>query len=163
VQVDRIEVSRRIEASASALFAILSDPRRHAAIDGSEMLRGTDAASLCAVGDVFAMRMHLDDIGDYVMLNLVVEYEADRRIGWEPAPGDDIASEDGKYPIGVPAGHRWSFELVPDGPSATTVTEIFDYSSASEEVREAAEDRTFWIEGMTRTLAALDALCAGRT
>jgi hypothetical protein len=111
------------------------------------------------VGDVFAMKMYLEELGDYVMLNYVVEFEPGLRIGWEPAPGDAAASENGLYPIGVPAGHRWSFELTPDGPDATTVTEIFDCGSASADLRDAMEDGAMWIDSMTRTLARLDSLC----
>jgi hypothetical protein len=37
------------------------------------------------------MKMHrLGD--DYLMLNYVVEFEPDRRIFWEPAPGDPLLS-----------------------------------------------------------------------
>jgi hypothetical protein len=38
------------------------------------------------VGDTFTMKMNrLGD--DYLMFNYVVEFEPDRRIFWEPAPG----------------------------------------------------------------------------
>jgi hypothetical protein len=43
--------------------------------------------------------------------------------------------------------------------SETIVTEIFDCSSASEELREAVENGASWIESMTATLARLDQLC----
>jgi hypothetical protein len=157
---DRVELSRRISAPADRIFGVLSDPRRHVELDGSGMLRGaTTDDRITGVGDVFSMKMHLDEVGDYVMLNYVVEFEPNRRIGWEPAPGDAAASEDGLYPIGVPAGHRWSFELTPDGPDATIVTEIFDVSSAPVELREATQSGETWIESMSVTLEKLDALC----
>ena len=56
--------------------------------DGSDMLRGAlGDRPLSGVGDTFTMRMHrLGD--DYLMINYVVEFEPDRRIFWEPAPGD---------------------------------------------------------------------------
>jgi hypothetical protein len=155
-----IEVSRRIEAPAVRIFEVLADPRRHTDLDGSEMLRGAVSDDvITGVGDIFSMRMYLEEVGDYVMMNYVVEFEANRRIGWEPAPGDAAASEDGEYPIGVPAGHRWSFELTPDGSDATIVTEIFDCSSAPEELREATQNGETWIDSMTATLAKLDSLC----
>jgi predicted RNase H-like HicB family nuclease len=154
------EVSKRIEAPADRIFEILSNPHRHMDLDGSEMLRGAVSnETITGVGDVFSMRMFMDEVGDYVMMNYVVEFEVNRCIGWEPAPGDAAASEDGKYPIGVPAGHKWSFRLDPDGTDATIVTEIFDCSSAPEELREAIENGESWIESMTKTLARLDALC----
>jgi hypothetical protein len=157
----RITVSRRIEAPAGRIFRLLVDPRRHTDLDGSDTLRGAESDDvITGVGDVFKMMMYLDEVGDYLMLNYVVEYEPNRRIGWEPAPGDAAASEDGAYPIGVPAGHRWSFELAPDGADATVVTEIFDCSAAPAELREATQDGEAWIESMTRTLARLDSLCS---
>jgi len=156
----RTEVSRRIEAPADRIFDILANPQRHTDLDGSEMLRGAVSNEMITgVGDVFSMKMFMDEVGDYVMMNYVVEFEANRCIGWEPAPGDAVASEDGKYPIGVPAGHKWSFHLNPDGVDATMVTEIFDCSSASEELREAIRNGESWIESMTTTLARLDTLC----
>jgi hypothetical protein len=156
----RVTVSKRIGAPAERIFGILADPRRHTDLDGSEMLRGAQSDDvITGVGDVFAMKMYIEEVGDYLMLNYVVEYEANRRIGWEPAPGDAAASEDGQYPIGVPAGHRWSFELTPDGANATIVTEIFDCSSAPAELREATENGETWIDSMTATLERLDSLC----
>jgi RNA polymerase sigma-70 factor, ECF subfamily len=156
----RIIVSRRIEAPAERIFRILADPRRHTDLDGSEMLRGAGSDDVIrGVGDVFSMKMYLEDVGDYLMLNYVVEYEPNCRIGWEPAPGDAAASEDGEYPIGIPAGHRWSFELTPDGSDATIVTEIFDCSSSPAELREATQNGEIWIDSMTATLARLDRLC----
>ena len=83
------EVSRRIEAPADRIFAILANPQRHTDLDGSGMLRGAlSNEMITGVGDVFSMNMYLDEVGDYVMMNFVVEFEKNRRIGWEPAPGD---------------------------------------------------------------------------
>ena len=36
------------------------------------------------IGDIFTMKMHNGEMGDYVIANHVVEYEPGRRIGWEP-------------------------------------------------------------------------------
>jgi uncharacterized protein YndB with AHSA1/START domain len=52
-----LEVSRRIGAPAERLFRILSNPQRHEELDGSDMLRGTDAdRPLSGVGDTFTMK-----------------------------------------------------------------------------------------------------------
>ena len=84
--VTPVSVSRRIQAPAAELFAVLADPGRHPVIDGSGMLREAGGTALInGVGDVFSMSMHNAEMGDYEMSNLVVEYEQDRRIGWEPA------------------------------------------------------------------------------
>jgi hypothetical protein len=81
------------------------------------------------------MKMHrLGD--DYLMLNYVVEFEPDRRIFWEPAPGDPSRAEDNDpSKVGIPAGYRWGYILTPDGDDATVVTEVFDYGPLSEEIR----------------------------
>ncbi len=41
IQAKRLEVTRRIEASAEFVFRIISCPGRHIDFDGSDMLRGT--------------------------------------------------------------------------------------------------------------------------
>jgi uncharacterized protein YndB with AHSA1/START domain len=161
-----IKVSMRIEAPAEQIFKILADPQRHPEFDGSSeftggtrMLQGALSDDVITdAGETFAMKMYLDEVGEYVMLNYVVEFELNRRIAWEPAPGDVAASEDGKYPIGVPAGHRWGFDLIADGPGATIVTETYDGATSSDEVREATDEGEAWIATMTATLERLDAI-----
>jgi hypothetical protein len=155
-----IKVSRRISVPAEHIFNILASPMRHSELDGSGMLRGAMSSEpIAGLGDTFYMKMYMDEVGDYVMVNYVVEYELNRRIGWEPAPGDAAASEDGLYPIGVPSGQRWSYELVPDGGDATMVTEIFDCANASEDLRVAIQNGEVWIDSMTATLVKLDQIC----
>ncbi len=156
--LEPIAVSRRICAPAADIFELLADPKRHLDLDGSGMLRGAASeAVVSAVGDVFVMKMYYEPYGDYEMNNHVVEYERDRRIGWEPVAGNghpDEGSPDARW------GHRWSFELVPDGPDATVVTEIFDCSAAPADDTASLDGRTF-AETMSRTLERLDQLCAG--
>ena len=45
------------------------------------------------VGDTFTMAMYLPALGDYLMLNRVIAFEHDRRISWEPTPGDAVAAQ----------------------------------------------------------------------
>jgi hypothetical protein len=158
---ETIEVSRRIDAPAARIFDVLADPRRHTEIDGSDMLRGTASDDvITGVGDVFSMKRYLESLGgDYSMVNCVVEFERDRRIGWEPAAGDAVATQDGEYPVGVPPGHRWSFELTTDGANGTIVTEKYDCAAAPESVRAAVRNGDVWVDAMTSTLERLDALC----
>src|SRR5580698_7187828 len=143
----RVEVSRRIEATASTIFEILANPQRHKDFDGSDMLRGAVLdRPISAVGDTFTMKMHrLGD--DYLMLNHVVEFEPGRRILWEPAPGDPSRTE-GNDPskVGIPAGYRWGYILTPDGDDSTIVTEVFDYTLVSENL---LHDGGSWINGST--------------
>jgi hypothetical protein len=144
-----VEVSRRIEAAAAPIFEILANPQRHMDFDGSDMLRGaTLDRPISDVGDTFTMKMHrLGD--DYLMLNYVVEFERDRRIFWEPAPGDPSRAEgDDPSKVGIPAGYRWGYILTPEGDDATVVTEVFDFGRVSEEVHQSLlSDGGTWING----------------
>lgn len=156
-----VVVSRRIAAPSGDVFRILADPGRHPDLDGSGMLRGDvgDAAVL-GLGDVFVMRMHNERHGDYEMNNHVVEYEPDRRIGWEPRPG--LGHPDADAPQAA-WGHRWIFDLLPDGPGATVVNETFDGSRMPEDKRaEVVDGRVWWQTQMARTLERLAELCAAR-
>jgi hypothetical protein len=100
------------------------------------------------------MRMYYSALGDYEMNNHVVEYEPDRRIGWEPAAGRGHPGEGSRW------GHRWSYELTPVGPGETVVTEIYDCSRAPAGERQGMEGGKVWIESMAKTLERLDKLSA---
>lgn len=119
-----VEVSQRIGAPAAEIFQILADPRRPRDIDGSGTLRAAaPGAVISAAGDVFVMRMHDPRIGDFEMNNHVVEFQPNRRIGWEPENG---RGHPGADEPGAGRWRRWTFDLRPDGPDATIVTEIYD-------------------------------------
>jgi hypothetical protein len=155
-----VAVSRRICAPAHDIFQVLADPVRHPDFDGSQMLRGAgSAAVISGVGDVFVMKMYFSRIGDYEMNNHVVEYEPDRRIGWEPEAGPGHPATAPGSSESARWGHRWSYQRTPDGPAATVVTEIYDCSPVPEERRAGMGNGTIWIESMTQTLERLDALC----
>jgi hypothetical protein len=150
-----VSVSRRINVPAAGVFAILADPARHPEIDGSGMVReAIDIAPVCAVGDTFGMRMHNDEMGDYEILNYVVEYERDRRIAWEPVLARAGRPED-EAEVGDRSGHRWVYELTSDG-EGTVVTEMYDCSVAPEWLKRAIRNGERWRSSMTRTLENLD-------
>jgi hypothetical protein len=161
MESQRVAVSRRIPAPASYIFRILADPKRHIDLDGSGMVRGSVTQEMITrVGDVFIMKMYYSKLGDYEMNNHVVEYELNRRIGWEPESGrghPDASTPDARW------GQRWTYELVPDGRDATIVTETYDCSSLPEVERVSIDYGRIWIESMTRTLERLDELCAPRS
>jgi hypothetical protein len=151
-----VEVSRRIEAPAARIFQILASPQRHMEFDGSDMLRGPVIdRPISGVGEVFTMRMHR--LGrDYLMLNIVVDFEPDHRIAWEPAPGDLETAGDDPSRVGVPAGYRWGYVLTPDGDHATVVTEVFD--CGPEENRWILlQEGGKWINGATSVLESMAA------
>src|SRR5262252_9803479 len=131
-----VTVSRRIEAPAGDIFRVLADPRRHLDIDGSGMLRGAvSEVMISGAGDVFVMKMYYSELGNYEMNNHVVEYEQDRRIGWEPEAGRGHPDAAPDSPEPARWGHRWIYRLTPDGPGATVVTEIYDCSRTPEAER----------------------------
>lgn len=151
-----VSVSRRIAAPADELFGLIADPARHTGFDGSGMLRGCEPdAAISGVGDVFTMKMHNEEMGDYEIANHVVCYEPNSHIGWEPVLSSASREED-VADIGIRLGHRWSFELKPDNPDATAVTEIFDCSRAPDWLRVAVDNGNRWLESMTITLQKLD-------
>lgn len=149
-----IEVSRRIAAPAAHIFAILADPRRHPDIDGSGMVLASLAdGPVTAVGDVFVMKMTSRKWGDYEIDNHVVALDPDRSITWAPRAGRGHPHA-GRPPL----GHTWSYRLVPDGPTATVVTEIYDCTRAPAADRAEIRNGELWRPGMERTLEMLEQL-----
>jgi hypothetical protein len=152
-----VSVSRRIEASAEWLFGLLADSANHPLIDGSGMVREpAPAVRLSRAGDSFLMNMHHDELGDYQMRNEVVEYQAGRRLVWEPARV--AASPQEQETTGDPARYRWGYEFSPDGPGASLVTETFDCSRSPDDLRKAVRDGEGWRDAMTASLARLELL-----
>jgi uncharacterized protein YndB with AHSA1/START domain len=157
-----ISVSRRVQAPASKVFEILANPARHPGIDGSGMLQdGAPNSAISGVGEVFTMKMHNAEMGDYEMANHIVDYELDRRIAWEPVLSAASRPED-VADIGDRAGHRWSYELTADGPNATVVTETFDCSQAPDWLRKVLDNGSRWTESMTATLEKLETQCTNQ-
>jgi hypothetical protein len=87
------------------------------------------------------------------MINHVVEFESDRRIFWEPAPGDVDTAGGEPSKVGIPAGYRWGYILTPDGEDATVVTEVFDCGRCSDLLREDGG----WINGTSSVLESITA------
>ena len=151
-----VSVSRRLEVPAEELFALLAYSATHPLIDGSGMVRKpAPPVMVSGAGDAFLMNMHHERFGDYQMRNEVVEYQAGRRLVWEPvrvaAPGDEEdAPESGRY--------RWGYEFTPDGPGATMVTEFFDCTRSDAELRDAVKEGEGWRDAMTSSLVKLELL-----
>ena len=105
-----VSVSRRIEAPAEQLFALMAYSANHPLIDGSGMVRTRPHRStVSGVGDAFLMNMHHDRFGYYQMRNEVVEYEPGAAgVGACRVAGPDDeedAPESGRY--------RWGFQFHP--------------------------------------------------
>jgi hypothetical protein len=118
---------------------------------------------ITGVGDTFTMRMRR--LGrDYLMINYVVEYETDRRISWEPAPGDLETAGGDSTKVGIPSGYRWGYLLTAESDQVTLVTEVFDCGSEENKWILQREDGS-WINGtnsvrksMTETLEKLESI-----
>jgi hypothetical protein len=97
------------------------------------------------------MRMYFEPLGgDYSMINHVVEFDPGRRIAWEPENGPGHPEENAPN---ARWGHRWSFDLRPDGAAATVVTETWDGTGIP---AEDAEDGRQWLPSMEHTLRRLE-------
>jgi uncharacterized protein YndB with AHSA1/START domain len=123
--VETVSATTIIYAPAKAVFAVLADPAKHAAIDGTGWVREPlDSQPLTAPGQVFRMGMyhanHPD--GNYEMANRVQVFDPPRAISWEP--GQDTG--DGSLRFG---GWVWRYDLAPAGPSGTKVTLSYDWSA----------------------------------
>lgn len=128
---DRMILTRRLAASAERIFAVISSPQGHVAIDGSGMLvaaAGSDR--LQAVGETFEMHMDREPLGDvplgrYTVCNTVTVFEQDRELAW-------TVGAVGRTPI----GHVYGYRLEPVDATTTEVTSYYDWSAVSDKWRE---------------------------
>lgn len=116
-------VSRTINAPSNEIFDVLTLPARHKDFDGLGYIVSDDRTNrIQKVGDVFAMNMHNDRRGDYVMDNHVIAFVENKVVGWAPA----LEGED------EPRGWTYVYTLEPLGPSETEVTLTYDWSDVKE-------------------------------
>ena len=153
---DTVSASIIINAPAEAIFAVLTDPARHAAIDGTGWVRESlDGQPLTAQGQVFRMAMyspgHPD--GNYQMANRVQVLDPPRAIGWEP--GQETG--EGSLRFG---GWFWRYDLAPAGPSSTRVTLSYDWAAVPSFLREQIEFPPFPPDHLGNSLAHLAGLVA---
>ena len=121
------------------------------------MVRGLASGTvITGVDDSFTMKMYFHEIGDYEMINHIVEYEANQRISWEPEAGN---GHPGANTANARWGHRWTYALTPEGARTTIVTETYDFSRVSEHNMGRIGDGRHSIEAMANSLERLDALC----
>ena len=125
---ERFEVQRLIPADAPTIFAVVSDPKGHVAIDASGMLQSFTGEPAHAVGDTFVIHMDREALGDFPMGKYdvtvtITGYEQDEYISWE-------VSGEGFPSIGHYYGYR--LESTDDG---TLVTSIYDWSNIGEDWR----------------------------
>jgi hypothetical protein len=131
VESETISASIIIKTSVDAIFAVLADPAKHAAIDGTGWVRDPfDRQTLKASGQIFRMAMYHagHPNGNYEIANRILAFDPPHAISWEP--GYD--SGDGTLRFG---GWIWRYDLASLGPFETEVTLSYDWSAVSEVVR----------------------------
>ena len=118
-----ITVRRDIPASASDVFAVLSNPDRHVELDGSGFVQGVDHADrITASGQSFRMNMTGDHMGgDYQTDNVVSGYEPGKLLAWKTAPAGT-----------EPPGWEWLWELDAQGPDTTSVSLTYDWEKVTD-------------------------------
>lgn len=127
---ERIEVARTIRAEPAAVFAVLSDPQGHVAIDSSGMLMSAEGDKVTAVDDTFVVHMDRESLNDfplglYDVTIRIVTFEQDREIAW---------TIEGQLNI----GHVYGYRLEPgEEPGTTIATSYYDWSTIEQQWRDA--------------------------
>lgn len=118
-----VTVSRTIDASAKDIFEVLSNPQRHAQLDGAGFVRSDEKSDrITASGQVFRMNMQGDHMGgEYQTDNTVTGYRENHLLVWQTAPADT-----------PPPGWEWKWELEAQGSDATTVTLTYDWAKVTD-------------------------------
>jgi hypothetical protein len=147
---ERYVVTRTIHASPAEVFAVLADPTRHKDTEPGDWVRDAiDTAPITDTGQMFAMNMYLDLAGgDYVIHNLVTEYEKDTTIGWHPGQLDEQGAH-------APGGWWWRYDLAPNGAD-TDVTLTYDWSGTNQEFRDTVGVPVFGPDFIEQSLASLE-------
>jgi uncharacterized protein YndB with AHSA1/START domain len=148
---ETVSATRIIGSPAEVIFAILADPAKHVAIDGTGWVREPlDSKPLTAAGQVFRMTMyhpnHPD--GNYQMANRVQVFDPPRAISWEP--GQDTG--DGNLRFG---GWIWRYDLAPAGLSETRITLSYDWSAVPDLLRQHIRFPPFPPDHLGNSLAHL--------
>jgi hypothetical protein len=126
---ERLEVQRAIAAAPEAIFAVLTDPRGHVAIDSSGMLMEASGDIVTKAGDTFVVHMDREALNDYPLglydVNVeIVTFEPDAEIAWTIR---------GKFNI----GHVYGYRLAPID-AGTLVTSYYDWSGVEQSWKDAA-------------------------
>jgi hypothetical protein len=125
---ERIEVQRAVAASPGEIFAVLTDPEGHVAIDSSGMLMEASGEIVTKAGDTFVVHMDREALNDYPLglYDVTVEivtFERDREIAWTIHGQLDL-------------GHVYGYRLAPID-ECTLVTSYYDWSAAGQDWQDA--------------------------
>ncbi len=125
-----MEVGRTIPAAPGRIFALLSDPKGHVAIDSSGMLMDATGVPATKMGDEFVIHMDRESLNDFPMGRYdvtvhITTFEPDREIAWTI-----------KGQIKPQIGHIYGYRLEP-ADNGTLVTSYYDWSTIDPEWKEA--------------------------
>jgi hypothetical protein len=126
---ERLEVQRAVAAPADEIFALLSDPRGHVAIDSTGMLMAASGDVVAKTGDTFIVHMDREALNDYPLGRYdvtieIVSFEPDREIAWKVRGNFNL-------------GHVYGYRLEPI-EAGTLVTSYYDWSAAEQSWKDAA-------------------------
>ncbi|HVV76513.1 MAG TPA: SRPBCC family protein [Mycobacteriales bacterium] len=126
---ERFEVERSIGASAAEIFAVLTDPNGHVAIDSTGMLQWAEGERVSAVGDEFVVHMDRESFNDYPMGKydvtvIITKYEPDALIEWTISGA-----------IQPPLRHLYGYTLTRADNGGTLVTSYYDWSQIDDAYR----------------------------
>jgi len=125
---DRIEVTRPIPASPTAIFDVVRSPAGHVAIDASGMLQDFTGQPAEKVGDSFVIHMDRESLNDvplgkYDVTVHIITFDRDKEIAWDLGPD-------------VPVAHFYGYRLEPGEAGITNVTSYYDWSKVNDDIKE---------------------------
>jgi hypothetical protein len=146
---ERMEVQRIVAAEPARIFALLSDPQGHVAIDSSGMLQDASGTPVTNVGDKFVVHMDreaLNDhpLGEYDVTVTITTLEPEREIAWT------ILGQ-----IRPPIGHVYGYRLE-SVEGGTLVTSYYDWSNIEPLWKEADIFPVISETALRATLGILD-------
>ena len=125
---ERLQVQRAVAASAGEIFAVLTDPRGHVAIDSSGMLMDASGDIVTKAGDSFVVHMDREALNDYPLglYDVTVEivtFEPGQEVAWTVRGRLDL-------------GHVYGYCLEPI-EQGTLVTSYYDWSAVDQSWKDA--------------------------
>jgi uncharacterized protein YndB with AHSA1/START domain len=154
---ETVSATTRISASSETVFAVLTNPSRHAAIDGTGRVRDSlDSERLTGSGQIFRVDMYHENHpdGSYEMANQVLAFEPPRAISWRPGY---VSPSTGELEFG---GWVWRYDLIPLGPDQTEVTLSYDWSAVGPVPRQHLRFPPFAPDHLDNSLRHLAAMVA---
>lgn len=122
---ERFEVQRTIPADPATIFAVVSSPTGHVAIDATGMLQGSSGEAARAEGDTFVIHMDRESLNDFPLGKYdvtvhIITFERDREVAWNLGPDIGIA-------------HFYGYRLEPGDDGTTNVTAYYDWSEVNDD------------------------------